>query len=145
MIYQENQKYLTTKGTPVIYLGRTKNGLHLKSEATGHDIYVPRNYKLEPFESNKINKGSKILMNPSNVNGKITEHKTPKLAHMIDKYLFEGKYTVKEIAEKIKSEPMANGRNLQANVHARLVGYRRKGIPIQKLEGGKIKITLNAA
>jgi hypothetical protein len=138
-----NQKYLTKAGDPVIFLGEIPDGFKIKVVATGHEVEVKKDYKFYPWNGEKVNGTAKNLMKSSKSGRKKTEKK-PKLAHKIDKYLFLGKYTVKEIAEKIKSEPEAKGKDLEANVHARLVGYRRKGIPIQKSDSGKIKVVLKA-
>ncbi|OGS20070.1 MAG: hypothetical protein A3J83_03615 [Elusimicrobia bacterium RIFOXYA2_FULL_40_6] len=66
----------------------------------------------------------------------------PRLATKIDKYLLTGQYTVKQVAELVKDEPEAAGKNILSNVHARIIGYKRKGATVERNEAGQIQITL---
>ena len=82
---KENEKYLTSKGTPVVYLGITENGqkIRLKSEVTGNEMVVPATYKLKPYDESQVNDDDKALLN----NGKANKEKKPKLSAKIDKLL----------------------------------------------------------
>lgn len=70
------------------------------------------------------------------------------LGAIADVLLFEGGHTIKEIAMELarKASPaMIKGRDLQANVRARMVHYRRRGDKVVRDEQtGHVKVTLKA-
>jgi len=141
--YVINEKYITVKGDPVVYLGKTDNGEKMKLNVlvTGNDVTAPKNYKLLPYDENKINSMAKSLLRSYSTGKKSgSTNGKPKLAHKIDKYLFEGKHTVNQIADLIKDEPEAKGRDLRANVHARIVSYKRKNATVIKSKDGKVTV-----
>lgn len=138
--YKLNEKYLTVKGDPVTYMGPAKKGPGFRVKCfSGNEVEVPPTYKLLPFEESRVNGESKSLLK---ANGHKSKESKPKLAHRIDEFLLKGCHTVSEIVEILKDDPLAAGKNLSANVHARLVTYRRKNITIQKSAEGKIKVLI---
>lgn len=64
------------------------------------------------------------------------------LAEIIDPFLLKGGHTVKDIAEVLakKGGEAAKGRDLAANVRARMVAYTRKGYRVEKDEQKHIKV-----
>ncbi len=64
------------------------------------------------------------------------------LAAIIDPLLFEGTHTVKEIAAELgrKAGEAAKGKDLEANVRARLFTYRKKGYAVEKDAEKRVKI-----
>lgn len=64
------------------------------------------------------------------------------LAAVIDPMLFAGDKTVKEIAAELakKGGEAAKGRDLAANVRARMVSYTRKGWQIEKDVQKRVKV-----
>lgn len=64
------------------------------------------------------------------------------LAAIIDPLLFAGGKTIKEIALEVatKGGSVAKGKDLQANVRARMVSYRRKGYRIEKDKERRVKL-----
>lgn len=137
--YEMYQQYVTLKGDPVIYIGPAHKGVGMRLKClSGNEVDVPPTYKLLPYDKSKINSMAKSTMQTS-APGRSKELK-PKLAHHIDEYLLKGCHTVSEIVELLKDDPLAAGKNLSANVHARLVSYRRKNIAIQKSADGKVKV-----
>lgn len=137
--YEMYKQYVTLKGDPVIYIGPAHKGLGMRLKClSGNEVDVPPTYKLLPYDESKINGMAKSAMRTSTP-AKSKESK-PKLAHRIDDFLLKGCHTVSEIVAILKDDPLAAGKNLSANVHARLVSYRRKHITIQKSKEGKIKV-----
>ncbi|MBI4248561.1 MAG: hypothetical protein HY611_03575 [Elusimicrobia bacterium] len=63
------------------------------------------------------------------------------LAAIIDP-LLNGQHTVKEIAAELakKAGEAAKGKDLQANVRARLISYKRKGWQVEKDDEKRVKI-----
>lgn len=74
-------------------------------------------------------------------NGKPTKNGHT-LAGLIDPCLLGGGYTVKEIAAILtkKGGETAKGRDLAANVRARMVAYTRKGYRVEKDDQKRVKI-----
>lgn len=66
------------------------------------------------------------------------------LALIIDPLLLAGGHTIKEIACELakKAGDAAKGKDLQANVRARMVTYRRQGHRIDKNSENHVKLVL---
>lgn len=64
------------------------------------------------------------------------------LAAIIDPLLLAGDHTVKEIAEELcrAAGEAAQGKDLAANVRARMVSYTRKGWKVEKDEQKRVKV-----
>lgn len=71
--------------------------------------------------------------------------KKVKLSNIIDQYLLQNKFTVKQIAESIKDTPQAQGKNVESNIHARIVSYKRKGCTVTKTDAGIYNIEIGKA
>lgn len=138
------KKYLSKDGTPVKVVGTKGDKVVLKSEATGNEILVSKNYPLQEYDDQKINSESKILLRSNGPckTGKEQKHKSETLASVIDPLLFAGGKTVEEIVEEIEKKKLsiAKDRDLSANVRARMVNYRRQGYQIEKTEDKKVRI-----
>ena len=144
--YELNQKYLTVKGDPVEFLGLNKKGneMVLRHLATGNNIGTPLTYKLLPFDSEKINQMCKGLMKSSGP-GKSKISGKPKLSHKIDEQLKKNNLSIDQIAELLKDAVEAQGKNLKANIHARLVSYKRRGDAVTKVGDGIYKVAFKVA
>ncbi|PJA14319.1 MAG: hypothetical protein CO113_03280 [Elusimicrobia bacterium CG_4_9_14_3_um_filter_62_55] len=68
------------------------------------------------------------------------------LAAIIDPMLTTGGHTVAEIAAELakKAGDAAKGRDLAANVRARMVGYTRKGWKVEKDDKKRVKVVQGA-
>lgn len=68
------------------------------------------------------------------------------LASLIDPMLAAGEHTVKEIAAELakKAGDAAKGRDLQANVRARLVSYSRKGWQVVRDDQKRVRVLQKA-
>ena len=144
--YVKNEKYLSVKGDPVEFLGLNKKGneMVLRHLATGNNIGTPLTYKLLPFDSEKINQMCKCLMKSSGP-GKSKISGKPKLSHKIDEQLKKNSLSIDQIFELLKEVPEAAGKNLKANIHARLVSYKRRGDAVTKIGDGIYRIVFKAA
>jgi len=148
------KKYLSKNGIPVTVVEFKDDKVVLFSEVTKMKIPVSQNYPLKPYEedvkpvSEELVKGKvsdllnsigpgiprkRVIINP----------KAETMASVIDPYLFEGGRTVKEIVRLIEKRKLAiiEGKDLHANVRARLVNYTRKGFQIERAADKKVKVT----
>ena len=132
------KRYLSKTGVPVTVMGTKGDKIVLRVEVSGNKVDVAKSYELKPYNESKINKESKLLMNS---NGKKGKHREGSLAALIDP-LFDGSKTIQEIADIVakKAGQAAKGRDLQANVRARMVSFRRQGLRVEKDEKKRVKV-----
>lgn len=130
-------KYLTRTGIPVTMAGIRGGKALLKLETTGTTIAVNGEYELKPYSENGISRESRYLLKA----GKGNPRKESSLAAFIDPLLLAGGHTVKEIAAEIalKAGDAAKGKDLEANVRARLVTYTRKDWQVIKDDKKRVK------
>lgn len=138
------KRYLSKDGTPVKVIGTKGDKVVLKSEATGNEILVSKNYHLQEYDEQKVNSEAKVLIK-SNGGDKTGQSRKPKgetLASVIDPLLFAGGKTVEEIVKEVEKKKLsiAKDRDLSANVRARMVNYRRQGYQVEKTEDKKVRI-----
>jgi len=136
--FKINEKCITAKGDPVLFLGVTKDKMIVKSVASGNEIQLPLGYKLLPYDVLKVSEAAKALIDGV-VKEKTGESK-PKLAHKIDAFFVKNKHTIKEITEALKDAPEAIGKNLRSNIFARLLTYKRRGDRVTKKGGGLYEV-----
>lgn len=69
------------------------------------------------------------------------------LAAIIDPYLIEGGHLVRDIASEVtkRAGEAAKGRDIEANVRARLVSFKRKGWSVVKDAEKRVKVVQPAA
>ena len=132
------KRYLSKTGVPVTMMGLKGDKVILRVEVSGNKVDVAKSYELRPYAESKINKESKLLMNS---NGKKGKHREGSLAALIDP-LFDGSKTIQEIADIVakKAGQAAKDRDLQANVRARMVSFRRQGLRVEKDEQKRVKV-----
>lgn len=133
------KRYLSKTGVPVTVTERRGDKTVLRVDVSGNKVEVAKDYPLFPYKESKVSKESKALVNS---NGKKGRQREGSLAAIIDPMLFAGTKTVKEIAAELakKAGASAKGKDLEANVRARMVCYKRKGYCIEKDEKKHIKI-----
>ncbi|MBN1687979.1 MAG: hypothetical protein JW893_02670 [Candidatus Omnitrophica bacterium] len=139
------KKYLSPKGTAVTVVSHKDGKAVLKINSTGNEVAVPKSYQLKPYEASKVSNDDKAL---AKANGHAKEKSgngkgnVKTLAGLIDPLLFAGGKTVREIAGLIIKEAgeLAKDKDMEANVRARMVTYRRKNYTIQKDEAKHIRI-----
>ena len=132
------KRYLSKTGVPVTVMGTKGDKVILRVEVSGNKVDVAKGYELRPYQESKVSKESRALVNS---NGKKGKHREGSLAAIIDP-LFDGSKTIQEIAEFVakKAGQAAKGRDLQANVRARMVSFRRQGLRVEKDEKKRVKV-----
>jgi len=145
------EKYLSKTGIPVTVTGAKDGKVLLRLEITGTTIRVNGEYELKPYDEKGVSKDSKLLMKANGRAKKVgkaaaTPHKAGSLASIIDPMLLSGGHTVKEIAADLakKGGEAAKGKDLEANVRARLVTYTRKGWQALKDDKKRVKVVQKA-
>ncbi len=132
-------RYLSKTGVPVTVMGTKGDKIILRVEVSGNKVEVAKNYELKPYSESKVSKESMALVNS---NAKKGNHREGSLASIIDPMLFTGNKTIREIAVELakKAGSNAKGKDLEANVRARMVSYKRKGCRIEKDEKKRVKV-----
>ncbi|OGS32995.1 MAG: hypothetical protein A2218_10440 [Elusimicrobia bacterium RIFOXYA2_FULL_53_38] len=141
---KEGVRYLSKTGIPVTVTG-TKNGkVLIKLETTKTTVAVNGDYDLKPIVAPA---GKKEAERSPKEKGKAkadvkTVTAPNSLSALIDPMLLSGGHTVKEIAIELlnKAGEMAKGKDLEANVRARMVSYARKGWHIAKDDKKRVKV-----
>lgn len=133
------KKYLSKTGVPVTVLGGKNGKVILRVEVSGNKVDVAKDYQLFPYNELKVSKESRALVNS---NGKKGRQREGSLATIIDPMLFAGTKTIREIAAELAKKAGANakGKDLEANVRARMVSYKRKGCRIEKDDKKHVKV-----
>jgi len=136
------KKYLSKKGTPVTVIKHKGDKVVVKIAGSDNEIEVAKSYELKPYEQSKISPDTKALIRANGKNGKGNHKRENTLAGLIDPMLFSGGKTVKEIAEVVVKEAadLAKGKDMEANVRARMVTYSRKGWKIVKNDQKHVKV-----
>jgi hypothetical protein len=138
------QKYLSKKGTPVTVTGHKGDKVTLKISGSENEIDVAKNYELKPYRDAEVNREAKILIRANDGGRSKGGRKQSKesLSSTIDPMLFVGGKTVKEIAElAIKNAPaLAKGKDVEANVRARMVSFSRKGWKVEKSDKKQVRV-----
>lgn len=139
---ETNKKYITKSGIPVTVLNTEGKMVLLKIETTGNTTEVAKDYELLPYDESKLDRMAKILMGTNGKGAKGPKKKTESLAAIIDPMLFAGGYTIREIAAELakKAGDLAKGKDIEANVRARMVSFRRKGWPVQKDAQKRVRV-----
>ena len=131
--------YLSRTGIPVTVMGPKNGKILIKLKTTGTFTMVNSDYELKPYDEKGIGKDSKVLLK---VNGKAKAKRAGALSAIIDPFLLYGGKTVAEIAAELakKAGEAGKGRDLNANVRARLVSYTRKGWQVVKDEEKRVRV-----
>ena len=143
------EKYLSRTGIPVVMMGTTADKkITLKLVPTGSTIRVNGDYELKPYAEKGISKMSQALMRGNGKGKKADKAKTKggsSLAAIIDPMLLAGGHTVNEIAAELakKASDAGKGKDLNANVRARMVTYTRKGWKVVKDDKKRVKVVQN--
>ncbi len=139
------KKYLTKKGLPVTVLGPQGNQVIVRLETTGNKIAVEKEYELLPYEENKLSKEARLALRATGTPQNGVSKKRSRegsLAAIIDPLLFAGENTIKEIAVELtkKAAAAVKGKDLEANIRARLFSFRRKGCRVEKDAQKRIRV-----
>lgn len=137
--------YLTTSGLPV-RISEIKDGnIILQSLASDNLFAVPANYPLIPFKNTKS--VIKIRSNPYYKRFiKIGNDSQPKpLAPIIDALLLEGGRTMRGIVREVqrRASSACKGKDVRANIRARIYWFKRKGYLSKKNNSSHIKVIVS--
>lgn len=129
-------KYLTQKGVAVTKTGE-KDGKIVMAMANGMVFRCGPDYELKPLGEAKAKSAPAPKRNPE-----VASRPRVTMASIIDPYLLAGGHTVADIAIELdqKAGAAAKGKDLEANVRARLVSYTRKGWQVVKDEQKRVKV-----
>ena len=133
------EMYLSRTGIPVTVMGPKNGKVLIKLKTTGTFTMVNGDYELKPYEEKAIGKDSKALLK---ADSRVKSRKGGSLAAIIDPMLLAGTKTVAEMASELakKAGEAGKGKDLAANVRARMVRYTRKGWKVVKDEKKRIKV-----
>jgi hypothetical protein len=134
------KKYLSKKGTAVTVTGFIGDKVRVLVHVSGNEVEVPNTYELRSFNEANVSKSDRILLREDGrQNGK---RRGGVMSTIIDPLLFEGGKTIQQIAEVLatKGGPSIKSKNLEANVRARMVSFRRKGWQVEKDEQKRVKV-----
>jgi len=127
--------YLAGSGIPVRLAGIDDGHLVLQSLASDNRFMAPVHYPLQPFKS----KRAALQVRPSPYMGpraKLRHDPAPPapLAPIIDALLLKGGLTMQGLAREAKRRASAacRGKDVQANIRARMYWLKRKGQQIKK-------------
>jgi len=139
------EKYLSKTGIPVTVTGSKAGKVLIKLETTGTTIMVNGDYELKPYDEKGIGKESRLLLKVNGKGktaGKAKAKKEGSLAAIIDPMLLAGGKTTQEIAAELakKAGDAGKGKDLDANVRARMVSYTRKGWQVVKDDKKRVKV-----
>ncbi|MCG3204315.1 MAG: hypothetical protein KCHDKBKB_01030 [Elusimicrobia bacterium] len=133
------EKYLSKKGTPVTVVGHKGDKIILKVAGSDNEVPVATDYELKPYDKSNVSKEARQLEQSTQTGRK---PRGESVATMIDPLLFAGGKTVKEIAELVtkKAGELAKGKDMEANVRARMVTHSRKGCRIERNERKQVRV-----
>jgi len=137
------KKYLSKTGVPVTVVGAKGDKILVKLLTTGNQVDVPKDYPLQPYDEKKIASIARVHLKSNGKGSKGTKTKTESLSAIIDPMLFAGGKTIREVATELakKAGDLAKGKDLEANVRARMVSFKRKGWRIEKDDKRRVKVT----
>src|SRR5258708_16744204 len=142
---QIGKKYLTKTGVPVTPVEQKGDKVVLRAETTGNKIEVDKGYDLKTFNEAQVSKDSKLLLKAKGrAKGGKGERKVREgsFAALIDPMLLSGKFTIKQMDGELqrKAGDLCKGKNVQANIRARMFSYRRKGWTVERNAQKQIKV-----
>ncbi|MFA5162868.1 MAG: hypothetical protein WC421_11585 [Elusimicrobiales bacterium] len=146
-------KYLTQKGATVTMTGE-KDGKFVMTLTSGIVFRCGPDYELKPVNGNaggKVAKAAapkqKLPEQTNAVSATAAKPRGVSLASIIDPFLLSGGHTVDDIAIEVRNKAgdAARGKDVEANVRARMVTYTRKGWRVVKDENKRVKVVQGKA
>lgn len=136
-------EYATVSGLPVRVVAVSGGQVELQSLASDSRFYVPAGYSLGPMTGSNLAVARRS--HPDQARGAVAgaPARTNKpLALIIDAMLLAGGHTMRGIVREVKRRASASckGRDLRANVRARLYWLRRKGYRVER-DSGDVRMT----
>jgi hypothetical protein len=140
--------YLTASGLPVRVARVDAAALILQSLTSDNEFSVPASYALRPFvEAEAAFERRPAPYQPRAPRARKGPGEPKALAPIIDALLLAGRSTMRGILRELRRKASAacRGKDLKANVRARLYWFKRKGYRTETNSQGLIKATLPAA
>lgn len=136
------QKYLSPKGTPVTVIAHRGDKVILKVSGSDNEVPVAKTYALKPYKAAEVSRDARAFERANGDPKKGGRKKEGSVATLIDPLLFAGGKTTQEIAALVTKQAgaLAKGRDINANVRARMVTYSRKGWKIEKNEKKHVRV-----
>lgn len=135
-------RYLTPTGAPVQVLEVQENVIVLQGLASDNRLRVPGGYPLQPFDPEKA--VSEARPSPYNPRARQTESVAPvkPIAPLIDAMLLAGNKTMRGILRELRRKASAacHGRDLEANVRARVYWLKKKGRVVMRDKDGRLSV-----
>jgi hypothetical protein len=138
-------QHLTVTGTPVQVLEVHQDAVVLQGLASDNRIRVPASYPLQPFDPNKAawQTRPRPYSPRSRKTGTVTNPAQAKpLAPLIDAMLLAGNMTMRGILRELRRKASAacRGKDLKANVRARLYWFRKRGRRVDRDRQGCLRV-----
>lgn len=136
------EDYLTPTGYPVRVLGVQNGSMVLQCLATDNRLVFPSAYPLEPFDEGEATVPLKPAPRQAGPGSNSPDAQARKqLAPIIDTLLLKGGATMLGIVRMLKRRASAacRGKDVKANVRARMYWFRRRGYAIDTDELGRLK------
>lgn len=119
----------------------------VRLDTIGKEVAIHKGDELRPFNEAQVSKDARVILKANGKGGKPKAKKTNALSAFIDPYLLAGGKTTQEIAADVakKAGEAGKGRDIAANVRARMVSYTRKGWQVVKDEKKRVKVVQKKA
>lgn len=136
-------EYATASGLPVRIVAVHDGRVELQSLASDNRFYVPASYPLGPMTGPNLAVARR--MSPYQARGSIVDapvRMNKPIAPIIDAMLLAGRHTMRGIVRELrrKASTSCRGKDLRANVRARLYWFRRKGQKVYEDAEGHIHV-----
>lgn len=138
-------RHLTLTGAPVQVLEVRADAVVLQSLASDNRIRVPADYPLRPFDAEQaVWEARPNPYSPRSREAEVSKSiaQAKPLAPLIDAMLLTGGKTMRGILRELRRKASAacRGKDLKANVRARLYWFRKKRGRIERDEHGHLRV-----
>lgn len=138
-------RYLTVTGAPVQILKAQEDDVLVQSLASDNRFYLPKEYPLCPFKP----EAAVWDMRPALYLARSERPRAPRmpvkkqLAPTIDALLLKGGLSMRGLVREVKRRASAacKGKDVSANIRARIYWFKRNGCRIKKNEYSQLKVS----
>lgn len=141
------ERYLTAAGVPVQVLEIREGIMVLQGLASDNRFVAPAGYPLRPFKGGAAAFEARLSPYRGPQGKPCRGQAQPKLlAPIIDAMLLAGGITMRGIVRELRRKASAacRGKDLQANVRARMYWFRKRGYTIESDQLGHLNASLSA-
>lgn len=135
-------EYVTVSGLPVRVIAVNDGQIELQSLSSDSRFHVPADYPLGPMIGPNLAVARRSYPNKVCVPAAGAPARNKPIAPLIDAMLLAGGKTMRGILRELRRKASAacRGRDLKANVRARLYWIRKRGYRIQKNSQGHLQV-----